>query len=153
MENKLFIIMISLISIILFSTFSIAMEYGTAEEAKAMLERAVKAVQNDKEAALKDFNNGSKMFKQNDLYVFCYDAETGEILANGANKSIVGKNVKHLKDKNGFRFGEEFFNNTENDEFREVIYWKPRPDETEASEKSSYITGVQGLGCGVGYYK
>ena len=129
------------------------MDYGTAEEAKAMLAKAVKAVQKDKETALKNFNQGNKGFKQKDLYVFCFDTETGEIRANGANNSIVGKNVKTLKDKNGYYFGEEFYKNAVNGEFREVSYWKPRPGESEPSEKSSYLTRVRNLGCGVGYYK
>jgi hypothetical protein len=88
-----------------------------------------------------------------DLYVFCFDAETGEIRANGVNNSIVGKNVKTLQDKNGYYFGEEFYKNAVNGEFREVPYWKPRPGQSEPSEKSSYVTRVRSLGCGVGYYK
>jgi hypothetical protein len=45
--------------------------YGTSEEAKAMLEKAVAAVKQDKAKALDMFNNGEGGFKDRDLYVFC----------------------------------------------------------------------------------
>ena len=45
-----------------------AADFGTAEEAKAMLERAVAAVKEDKAKALEMFNNGEGGFKDRDLY-------------------------------------------------------------------------------------
>ena len=45
--------------------------YGTSEEAKAMLEKAVAAVKQDKTKALDMFNKGEGGFKDRDLYVFC----------------------------------------------------------------------------------
>lgn len=141
------------LSIFLITTIAIAMEYGTSEEAKAMLQKGVKAVKMDKVAALNDFTNGNMMYKEKDLYVFCFEPETGEILAHGAKASMVGKNVKTLKDKTGFPLGEELFKNAKNGEFRQVDYMWPRPGETEQSAKSSYVTRVEGLACGVGYYK
>ena len=43
-----------------------AAEYGTADEAKAMLERAVAAVKEDKAKALDMFNKGEAGFKDRD---------------------------------------------------------------------------------------
>ena len=43
--------------------------YGTSEEAKAMLEKAVTAVKQDKAKALDMFNKGEGGFKDRDLYV------------------------------------------------------------------------------------
>ena len=48
-----------------------ASEFGTAEEARAMLERVVAAVKLDKAAALADINKGAGGFKDRDLYPFC----------------------------------------------------------------------------------
>ena len=45
--------------------------YGTSEEAKAMLEKAVAAMKRDKAKALDMFNKGEGGFKDRDLYVFC----------------------------------------------------------------------------------
>jgi hypothetical protein len=50
---------------------------GTAEEAKAMLEKAVAAVRADKTKALEMFNNGEGGFKERDLYVSCANALDG----------------------------------------------------------------------------
>ena len=54
-----------------------AADFGTAEEAKAMLERAVAAVKEDKAKALDMFNNGEGGFKDRDLYVWCANASDG----------------------------------------------------------------------------
>jgi hypothetical protein len=48
-----------------------AAHYGTPEEAKAMLDRAIAAVKADKTKALDLFNKGEGGFKNRDLYVFC----------------------------------------------------------------------------------
>ena len=51
---------------------------GTAEEAKAMLERAIVDVKADEEAALAKFNSTQEGdYKKADLYVFCYESATG----------------------------------------------------------------------------
>lgn len=46
-------------------------EYGTAGEARAMLEKAVAELEKDQAAALAKFNKGEGGFKDRDLYVFC----------------------------------------------------------------------------------
>ena len=63
-----------------------AAEYGTADEAKAMLERAVAAVKEDKAKALDMFNNGENGFKDRDLYVWCANASDGIVTAHPYNK-------------------------------------------------------------------
>ena len=58
-----------------------AADFGTPEEAKAMLERAVAAVKEDKAKALDMFNNGEGGFKDRDLYVWCANASDGIVTA------------------------------------------------------------------------
>ena len=58
-----------------------AAEFATAEEAKAMLERAVAAVKEDKAKALDMFNNGEGGFKDRDLYVWCANTADGIVTA------------------------------------------------------------------------
>ena len=50
------------------ATTTQAAEFGTREEAKAMLDKAVTAVKENKEKALAMFNNGESGFKDRDLY-------------------------------------------------------------------------------------
>jgi hypothetical protein len=64
----------------------VAAEFGTAEEAKAMLERAVAAVSEDKAKALDMFNKGEGGSKDRDLYVFCANASDGTLTAHPTMK-------------------------------------------------------------------
>ena len=74
-----------------------AADYGSADEAKAMLERAVAAVKLDKAAALTKFSKGEDGFKDRDLYPFC----GGPDGMFTAHPSLVGRSLKDLKDKTG----------------------------------------------------
>ena len=56
---------------------------GTADEAKAMLMKAVAAVRADEGKALDMFNKGEGGFRDRDLYVFCANASDGTIVAMG----------------------------------------------------------------------
>src|SRR5712691_3866558 len=60
-----------------------AAQYGTAEEARAMLDKAVAAVKADKAKALDMFNKGEGGFRDRDLYVFCANASDGTLVAIG----------------------------------------------------------------------
>src|SRR3972149_9608171 len=74
---------------------AIAAEFGTAAEAKAMLEKAVAAVKADKAKALEMFTKGEGGFKDRDLYPFC-GGPGGNF---PAPPKLVGKNPKDLKGK------------------------------------------------------
>jgi len=64
--------------LVLFTATSVpAAQFGAAEEAKAMLERAVDAVKEDKAKAIDMFNKGEGGFKDRDLYVWCANASDG----------------------------------------------------------------------------
>ena len=126
---------------------------GTPEEAKAMLERAVAAVNADEAAALKAFTAGTEGFKDRDLYVFCGDAADGLTTAHGANSALIGQSMRDIKDKNGKKVGEELLTVAVEGKFNVVEYVWPRPGETEPVQKASYVTKVADQVCGVGYYK
>jgi hypothetical protein len=67
-------------SLVLFTAAFAQGQYGTAAEAKAMLEKAVAAVKADKEKALAMFNKGEGGFKDRDLQPFCFNVTDGKIL-------------------------------------------------------------------------
>jgi hypothetical protein len=52
-------------------------QFGTATEAKVMLEKAVFAVKADKAKALAMFNKGEGGFKDRDLHPFCFNIGNG----------------------------------------------------------------------------
>lgn len=81
-----------------------AAEYGTANEATTMLDRAVAAVKEDKAKALDTFNKGEGDFRDRDLYVFCANVSDGILTAHPALK---GEELKDIKGKKGYPLGQE----------------------------------------------
>ena len=126
-------------------------QFGTAAEAKAMLDKAVAAVKADKAKALASFLGGTDGFKDRDLYPFCFNMGDGVTVA--APASVMGKDVRTIKDPTGKVFGEDLFKGAQEGKVTEVAYMFPRPGQTEPSAKISFVTKVGDLGCGVGYYK
>jgi hypothetical protein len=91
--------------LVLFTAASVpAAQFGTAEEAKAMLEKAAGAVKEDKAKALDMFNKGEGGFKDRDLYVFCANASDGVLTAHPYLK---GEHLQDIKGKKGFPLGQE----------------------------------------------
>jgi Single Cache domain 2 len=142
------------------STMAFAQQAGgTADEAKAMLMKAVAAVKADKAKALDMFNKGEGGFLDRDLYVFCGNVSDGKAVAigNPNAKQLLGVDAKTLKDATGKLFGVEIAAAYQKPEgvITEVNYMFPRPgaDKTPV-QKVSLVTRVSDdLGCGVGYYK
>ena len=136
------------------TSLSYAGDFGTEAEAKAMLERAVIAMEADQEAALESFTQGADGFKDRDLYVACFEQGTddGLLTAHGALATLVGKPANLIVDKKGTNLG-ELMNVDTKGEIQSTEYWWPRPGETEAVEKVSYFTTIGNQNCLVGYYK
>jgi hypothetical protein len=82
LRNLAFVVGYAVVLVLSTATSVPAAQYGTAEEAKAMLDRAVAAVKEDKAKALDMFNKGDGGFKDRDLYVFCANASDGILTAH-----------------------------------------------------------------------
>jgi hypothetical protein len=121
-----------------------AAQYGTAEEAKTMLGRAIAAVKQDEANALDRFNKGDGGFKDRDLYVLCANVSDGIITAHPIHKG------GQLKD---FPRGQEVMRTATEGKVSEIIYWWPRPGSNMPLEKHTFYTKVGDQICGVGYYK
>jgi Single Cache domain 2 len=131
---------------------------GSPAEAKAMLERAIVAVKENKTKALALFNNGVGAFTERDLYVFCNKLTDGEIVAigNPNAKNLIGQDVRTIKDAAGKNFGQDIFAAEQKPEgqISEVTYLFPTTgSDTTPVPKLSFVTKAGDLGCGVGYYK
>jgi cytochrome c len=127
-------------------------QFGSAPEAKAMLEKAVAELKANEAGALAKFNKGEGGFKDRDLYVFCYEMTTGKFTAH-VNQSLLGTDVKALKEKDGSPLGEKVFNATKPGSITTVAYNFPKPGTSDPVAKESYVTQIGNQGCGVGYYK
>ena len=132
---------------------------GTAEEARAMLIRAIAAVNADKAKALEMFNKGEGGFRDRDLYVFCADTSDGTIVAMGnpSLKQALGTDVRTAQNSTGKAFGMEIYAAMQKPEGQvtEVSYMMPKPgaDLTPVAKVSFVARAGYDLGCGVGYYK
>jgi hypothetical protein len=133
-------------------------QYGTADEARAMLVKAVAAVKADKIKALDMFTKGEGGFRDRDLYPFCANISDGKFVAlgNPNAKQLIGQDIRTLKDSTGKKFGLEQFAAAQKPEgeFTEVNYLFPKPgaDPTPVP-KVSFTTKTGDIVCGVGYYK
>src|SRR5215831_13677927 len=78
---------------------------GTAEQAMAMLARAVLAVRADKTKALAMFNKGEGGFLDGDLYPFCFNITDSRQVADVNEPRLIGQNAMDLKDATGKPFG------------------------------------------------
>lgn len=128
---------------------AVAGEYGTPEEAKAMLEKAVAALQENQAQALEMFTKGEGGFKDRDLYPYCGGPD-GNFTAH---PKLVGESLKDLKDKTGKAFGQEIYATAQEGVVTEVPYMWPRPGEEEPVQKVAFVTKVGDQICAVGYYK
>jgi len=132
---------------------------GTADEAKAMLTKAIAAVRADEAKALDMFNKGEGGFRDRDLYVFCVNANNGTIVATGNPKlkQALGTNMRAAQNSRGEPFGAEMYAAIQKPEgqITEVSYMatKPDGDDTPVAKVTFVARANNDLGCGVGYYK
>ena len=149
LRNLAFVVSFALILVLSTTASGWAAEFGTAEEAKTMLERAVAAVKQDKARAL--FNKGEDGFKDRDLYVWCANASDGIITATPYWNR--GKQLKDIEGKRGAPFGETVMQNATEGTIKETAYWWPRPGTDKPLEKTALYTKAGDEVCSVGYYK
>jgi hypothetical protein len=138
----------------LFATAALAL--GTAADAKAMLEKTVAAIKADKAKTLDQINAGESGFLQGDIYPFCFNLSDGKnvAIANPNAKQLIGRDVRTIKDPTGDAYGQRLYDAAKEGQVGEVSYKFPKPgSDTTPVPKVSFVTAVDGLGCGVGYYK
>lgn len=76
-------------------------KFGTAEEAQALVAKAVAHVKSvGATKAYLDFTSKAPGFVDRDLYVVVYDME-GRVLAHGQDAKLVGENLMELRGPNG----------------------------------------------------
>jgi cache domain-containing protein len=151
LRNLAFVVGYAVILVLSTAASVAAAEFGTADEAKAMLDRAVAAVKEDETKALDMFNKGQGGFKDRDLYVFCANASDGIVTAHPYGNK--GKQLREIFGKKGYPLGQEIMQNATEGTIKEVTYWWPRPGSDKPLQKTAFYTKVGDQICGVGYYK
>jgi hypothetical protein len=75
-------LIIGAVSALTLSAAAFAQQGGTAQEARAMLDKAVAAVKADQAVAVAMFLKGEDGFLDRDLYPFCFRIADGRLLAS-----------------------------------------------------------------------
>lgn len=130
----------------------VADQFGTAEEARAMLERVVEGMKADPVGTIAQINKGERGFRDRDLYPFCAGPE-GRNVAH-PDPTRIGLVQRDLRDIAGNPYGAEFVKVAEQGKIAEVNYLFPRPgpDRTPVP-KVALVTKIGDYICAVGYYK
>jgi uncharacterized protein len=131
-----------------------AAEYGTREEAVAMLRRVQEKFKKDgPEATFKAINAKAPGFADRDLYPFVTEL-TGFCVANGVTPAVRGKNLIDLKDQDGKFMIQEFVRiaSTPPAHGWSDYRWL-NPVTNTIEDKSAYIERMGNYFVGVGIYK
>lgn len=144
----------------IYSFFSLALsgaacaaDRGSADEAVAMVRKAVAYIkENGKEKAFAEFNNPGGQFRDRDLYIFAEDLN-GKMLAHGANPKLVGKVLIDLKDADGKFFVKSLIEVASGKNKGWVDYKWVNPATSAIEHKSSYVEKVDDFLVGCGIYK
>jgi cytochrome c len=144
------IIMAIFLSLFLVSS---ALAGGTAEEAKALMGKAVSFLKAEgKDKAFAEFTNPQGKFIDRDLYIFVVDFN-GITLAHGGNAKLVGKDMLGLKDADGKFFIKSFIELAKAKGNGWVDYKWVNPMTKKIEDKSTYIQKVEDYFLGCGIYK
>ena len=132
---------------------SFAFGGGTANEAKALVDKAMVFIKSEgKDKAFAEFTDSKGKFIDRDLYIFIVDFN-GLTLAHGGNSKLVGKDMGELKDPDGKFFIKEFINLAKTKGNGWVDYKWANPETKKIEPKSTYIQKHENYFLGCGIYK
>ncbi|HJV81493.1 cache domain-containing protein [Noviherbaspirillum sp.] len=137
------------------SASACAAERGTAEEASALVKKAVAYLKaNGKEKAFAAFNDPKGEFVDRDLYIFVYDMQgTNLSIGNGNASKMVGKNLIDMRDADGKYIIRSFVEVLNAKGKGWVDYKWPNPMTKNVEAKSSYVEKVDNMIVGAGFFK
>jgi signal transduction histidine kinase len=131
-----------------------AADKGSANEAVAMVKKAVALIKSDgKEKAFAAFSDpANKDFHDRDLYIYVYDLN-GVAVAHGVNPKLVGKNLLDMKDNEGKPMIQEMVKVAREKGNGWVDFKWPNPVTKAVESKSGYVERAGDLLVGSGIYK
>jgi len=140
-----------------FGSFSAvhAEQFGTAEEARAMLDRAIAALNANQARAISEFNNTKNtQFHDRDLYISCYNMADGKFTAF-PSRAMIGADIREMKlqdDSVGQRAFDLIKGSAEGS-IATMEYNFPKPGAEKPATKESIAVRIGNQVCGVSYYK
>src|SRR5690348_6692304 len=136
------------------TSFASAGEYGTKDEAVAMVKRVEDMFASaGAESTFKAVSDKSvASFHDRDLYPFIYDL-SGRCVAHGARPALIGKNLLELKDQDGKYLIREMVGIARGPGSGWVNYKWPNPINNKIEDKTSYVEKMGDYFVGVGVYR
>ncbi|MEB0140582.1 MULTISPECIES: cache domain-containing protein [unclassified Undibacterium] len=130
-----------------------AQSKGDEAAALALVKKAVEYVKtNGRESSLKEFSKPQGSFSDRDLYIFAIDLQ-GKMVAHGAIKNIIDKNVLEMKDADGKFLFKTMLEMAATKGSGWLQYKWPNPLTKSVDAKSTYIEKYGELIIGCGVYK
>lgn len=125
---------------------------ASAEQAQAMLWRAVHELKQDDQAAIRTFNDLNGGFVQDDLYVFIVGIDDLRMYAHGAQPRLIGQDVAELQDANGKPIIKEMVSRVKTGDAGELTYAWQNPVTRQTESKTTYFRRVGRYLVAVGAY-
>jgi signal transduction histidine kinase len=126
---------------------------GTANDAKALVERAATIIEaSGRQAAFAKINDPLGELVIRDLYIFVYGMD-GTVLAHGGNPSLIGKAMLSATDAHGKHFIQERIEIAKKAGSGWQDYMFKNPETGEIEGKTSFIRRVDNYIFGCGVYK
>lgn len=126
-------------------------ERGSADEARALVHRAIAAYDASGTAAFAEMTSPSEAYVDRDLYIFVFGPDR-KVVAHGVNPDLIGDDPTVLIDANGKPFGNEMVVMADADgEWVDYVWVDPLTGNEVA--KSSFVVAHDGYIFGSGIYK
>jgi signal transduction histidine kinase len=126
-----------------------------AKRIEAMVNKAAALAESQGKAAFSEFRKRDSEWWFGNTYLFAYDQNLN-VLLNSAFPKREGTNPRGQKDANGKAFHDEFLRVVQTKGSGWVDYMFPKPGQTQASQKWSYVKAVNIDGTpaiiGAGFY-
>ena len=129
-------------------------EFGTKEEAQALVEKAAAFWSaNGREKAIAAFNDPHGAFVDRDLYIVAATLADGMRVAHGFNAKMIGKSLNDFKDIEGKPYGLEILELAKTKGSGWVDYKFTNPMTKKIMDKTSYVKKVDDVVIFAGAYK
>jgi hypothetical protein len=156
MSRRLFASAFAVLTLLWSGASFSAEQLATADDAKAMLDRAIAALKANEAAALKQFNDEKdKQFRDRDLFVYCFNVADGKFTAF-QNNMMVGVDIRELKLPPDDPIGKRAYDAIHDAPEGNVVtieYGFPKPGTKTPATKQTLQERVGDQACGVTYFK
>lgn len=126
---------------------------ATSQQAEQLLERTVQALAQDPEASIAAINGLSPRFREDDLYAFVIDLNSGRYVAHGYNLRLLGVPFASIRDPDGKPVGAPILALMHNRDQGDYDYRWKNPVTGKVEDKVALLRKVGHLLVAVGYYQ